>query len=160
MTPRLQHPGDDLLQHAAFWLLFGLAVLSPIKLHAESDIPKDKEINFSYTYVASDTGSMRPAIWDGDTYRVWPPIVRPWVYDREHLLGKIVIRKNYYGYPFDLCHRIIAITPRGAVTQGDNNLFPDAGFMARDGSDYAGEVTVDIHQVHPPKQKLHSYQRQ
>lgn len=116
------------------------------------------ELSNSYEYVAVSTGSMRPMIWDGDHYRVIFPDARPWVYDREHLLDKVVIRKNC-GLPFNLCHRIIALTPRGAITQGDNNLYPDRGFMSRDGSDYGGEVVVTWHNPKPGKQVRHSWQR-
>lgn len=133
---------------------------------AEAVIPKEKEINFSYSYVVSDTGSMRPVIWDGDTVRVWPPIIRPWVWGN-NLIGKIVIRKNCAWVTNGRIHHyIVAVTPRGAVTAGCNNgelgrgVCEDPGFMARDGSDYDGEVTVEVHQLHPGPQKLHSYQKQ
>lgn len=125
-------------------------------------VPPEKWGNFEYTYICPDTGSMRPAINDGDTLKVQPPAIQPWHYDMG-LLGKIVIRINVPNHPAGLCHRIIAITSRGAVTGGDNNVddrgihIPDPGFMAIDGSDYGGMVTVVKHVEGP--QKLHSFQR-
>lgn len=143
-----------LLPILALWACFSQSV------HGESP-----QIENTYCYEVPDSGSMRPAIWDGDTVRVWLPALRPWHYDRS-LLGKIVKRRHCSWSPTGECvHRIVAITPQGAVTRGDNCVgwegepLNDPGFMAKNGSDYGGEVTIDVHNPNPGKQRRHSFER-
>ncbi len=98
--------------------------------------PKAHMSPVSWTWIVPPTGSMRPELNDYDVAQCSP-------FDFAKLqIGMVVVRGNVVWATSSaglIVHRIVARTPYGFITRGDNCEREDPGYMTRD--DFCGKVT-------------------
>ena len=103
------------------------------------------------------TGSMRPAFNDGDTAVI---VAGRWEDVKVgYKTGSVVVRGNVPWSPIGnrIFHRAVRRTHGGIVTQGDNCLYEDPGYMVE--QDFGGFVLLVKRNEHPQPHHAQFYER-